>query len=313
MAVKTCPACQTTQNISARSSVCIPCRQRLFAKGLVWCSVCQTIGDSISKRRTRGRCRACHRTLVIDQERAYVARRKEQGWKRQSSPTYVVKTQTPEECDSISELLDKGLSIHQVGQRLGVSRTRIRSTIRRGAAISAGSARHTGTMTPVLTSVQLSLIFRGVTTKLATWRRLGLNMKPYGKDKTRSVGKPMRKTRMYYISENALERWMLDRTSWMLWNLDDVIDPFWHAYAQSFRSTTPGRWMTVKEVAPLLGLQPGSVKRRIREGDYQGAWRKALHQFWLWSEDVVDHALHYDGRAITIPEETCGQHGTKRG
>jgi hypothetical protein len=312
MATKTCPVCQTTQNISARSSVCTPCRQRLFAKGLVWCSVCRAIGDSISKQRTRGRCRACHRTLVIEQERAYVARRKEQGWKRQSSPTHVMKTQTPEECDAISQLLDKGLSIRQVEQRLGISRARVRSTIRRGAAISAGSARHTGTMTPVLTSVQLSLIFRGAATRLATWRRSGLNMKPYGKDTTCSDLPPMN-TRIYYISERALERWMLDRTSWMLWDLNDVIDPFWHAYAQSFRATTSGRWMTVKEVAPFLGLQPGSVKRRIREGDYQGAWRKVLHQFWLWSEDVVDHALRYDGRMITIPEAPCGHHGTKRG
>jgi len=294
---RTCNVCATDQNIHPRCVVCTPCRKQLRLKNLVWCVTCNSIGESWTKsKREHARCRVCHRSTSIHAERLYRARLKAEGRQRTKPPSKIVHSQTPQERDRISALLDEGKSINQVVRITGLSRSRVRSTIAFGAAQAAGSKRHQGTMTPVLTSPQLKQIFRHIDTNLLiTWRKNGFPMIPYGnarQDKT--------KVQMYYITEDAFEAWMRNRTSWMLWSVDDVVDPFWKSIAKEIRESVSGRWVTVNEAAPILGLQPCGLKRRIREGDYTGRWCKVRHLFWLWSEDVEDHAWTYDGRRLKI-------------
>ena len=312
---KTCKVCHVECFIHRRSPVCTPCRTKLFQEKRVWCSACNTIGEAWTTR-PHAECWVCHRARVLPRERAYMEKRRSQGYRR-AYEVKPVKSQTDKERDTISQMLDHGMAIRQIARVLHISRGRVRSTIMHGAAQAAGSKAHTGTMTPVLTSMQLEQVFRHVNGhRLSTWRRYGFPMQPYGKEVTKTKQAnpnpdPYR-TQMYYITEEALETWMSKMDSWMLWDIDDVIDPFWKAFAKEVRNI-PGRWMTLKETAPHLGLLPGSFKRRIREGDYTGRWCKTLAQYWVWSEDVIDHALRYDGRTITISEETCGQIGMKRG
>lgn len=273
------------------------------------------IGEAWTTR-PHAECWVCHRVRVLPKERAYTEKRRSQGHRR-TFEVKPIKSQTDKERDTISQMLDRGMAIRQIARVLRISRARVRSTIMYGAAQAAGSKAYTGTMTPVLTSMQLEQVFRHVNGhRLSKWRYYGFPMQPYGKEvtKTKQINSnpsPYR-TQMYYITDEALETWMSKIDSWIFWDIDDVIDPFWKAFAISVR-TTKGHWMTVKDAAPYLGLQPTSLKRRIREGDYTGRWCKTLSKFWVWSEDIVDHAFHYDGRTITIPEKTCDQIGTKRG
>ena len=297
MTTRTCNVCATEQDMHPRCVVCTPCRKNLRLLNLVWCVTCNSIGESWTKtNREHARCRVCHRQKSIHNERAYRARQKAEGRTRKKSPSRIIHSQTPKERDRISALLDAGKSIEQVVRIANVSRSRVRSTISLGAAQAAGSKRHQGTMTPVLTSPQLKQIFQHMnTSRLGTWRKNGFPMIPYGNAKQQNA-----KVQLYYIPEESLEAWMRNRTSWMLWSVDDVVDPFWKSIAIEIRESVSGRWVTVNEAANILGLQPCGLKRRIREGDYTGQWCRSHHKFWLWSEDIVDHAWTYDGRRVKI-------------
>ena len=320
--VKICKVCGVECAIHKKSIVCTPCRTKLRSEGRVWCRTCDAIGESWTKR-YNSVCWTCYRIRELPKERLYNAQRKAQGYRR-TFITQPIKSQTNEERDVISRMLDRGMATRQIARVLNISRARVRSTILHGAGQAAGSKQHTGTMTPVLTSKQLELIFRHVSTNvLIAWRRYGFPMQPYGlavseKDRRRGhvVAAPKKhddraimmhdassdsyRVQLYYIKDKELEKWMADCMSWMLWSIDDVIDPFWRAFAVSVRTTT-GRWMTVKEAAPYLGIQPGTLKRRIRDCSYTGRWCNRVGKIWLWSEDIVDHALYCDGRVITVP------------
>ena len=62
-------------------------------------------------------------------------------------------------------------------------------------------------------------------------------MIPYGNAKQQNA-----KVQLYYIPEESLEAWMRNRTSWMLWSVDDVVDPFWKSIAIEIRESVSGIW-----------------------------------------------------------------------
>jgi hypothetical protein len=107
---------------------------------------------------------------------------------------------------------------------------------------------------------------------------------------------------MWVIHEDDLEAWIRDPETWMLWDLDDIIDDWWRTIALEVRSPEGPCWLPMGVVAHLWAISRCGATQRVRRKHYTGRVVKRANVYWLWSEDVVAHALQHDGRVIVAPQ-----------
>lgn len=293
--------------------VCTACHDRLRAQNLVYCRHCGKIGAlrRVTKRplatnRSMARCYDCTRATKRPYENQRYHELKARGALPRRVHTLVFQDQTVAERTKIATLLDSGLTQRQVAAQLRINVLRVRAVVRRGVAVSLKGRTDGSPWSEWLTQKELVRIVRHATImRLEIWRTYGFPMRRYGNDL------PSGKAFMWVIHEDAFEAWIRDPETWMLWDLDDIIDDWWRSIALEARPPGSPGWLPMGVVARLWGLSRCGATQRVRTGRYTGRAVKRGGVFWLWSEDVVTHAREHDGRVIVAPPSS--RHDTKFG
>ena len=280
--------------------VCAACHDRLRAQNRVYCRHCGKIGvlrrvtkQPLAANRSIARCYSCTRKKKLPYENQRYHELKARGALPKRPPKTVFEDQTVAERTKIAALLDGGLTQHQVAAQLGINVLRVRAVVRRGAAVSLKGRTDGSSWSEWLTQKELIQIFRHATImRLENWRSYGFPMRRYGNDL------PDGKAFMWVIHETSVETWIRDPETWMLWELDDIIDDWWRSLALEVRPPgTPG-WLPMGVVAQLWAMSRCGARRRVTDRHYTGRVARRGGVYWLWSEDVVAHALEHDGRVI---------------
>lgn len=293
--------------------VCTACHERLRAQNLVYCRHCGKIGAlrRVTKRplatnRSMARCYDCTRATKRPYENRRYHELKARGALPRRIHTLVFQDQTVAERTKIATLLDSGLTQRQVAAQLRINVLRVRAVVRRGVAVSLKGRTDGSPWSEWLTQKELVQIVRHATImRLEIWRTYGFPMRRYGNNL--ADGRAF----MWVIHEDAFEAWIRDPETWMLWDLDDVIDDWWRSIALEARPPGSPGWLPMGVVARLWGLSRCGATQRVRTGRYTGRAVKRGGVFWLWSEDVVTHAREHDGRVIVAPPSS--RHDTKFG
>lgn len=293
--------------------VCTACHERLRAQNLVYCRHCGKIGAlrRVTKRplatnRSMARCYDCTRATKRPYENRRYHELKARGALPKRVHTLVFQDQTVAERTRIATLLDSGLTQRQVAAQLRINVLRVRAVVRRGVAVSLKGRTDGSPWSEWLTQKELVRIVRHATImRLEIWRTYGFPMRRYGNNL--ADGRAF----MWVIHEDDLEAWIRDPETWMLWDLDDVIDDWWRSIALEARPPGSPGWLPMGVVARLWGLSRCGATQRVRTGRYTGRAVKRGGVFWLWSEDVVTHAREHDGRVIVAPPSS--RHDTKFG
>lgn len=292
--------------------VCGPCHERLRAQNRVYCRTCGQIGvlrrDTtvpLNPKRSIARCYDCAMRTQRPYQRQRYELRKSAGIKApRTLPVY--RHQTDAERTRIAALLDSGLTQRQVAAKLRLNVLRVRHVVRRGAAVSLKGRSDGSSWSEWLTQKELIRIFEHATVmRVAMWRSYGFPMRRYGTDHASG------QAYMWVIHEDDLETWIQDRNSWVLWDMDDIVDDWWRAIALAARPPGSPGWLPIGVAASLWGLARSGAARRVTDGRYTGRVLKMRSTRWLWSEDVVAHALQHDGRVIVAP--TVPRNATRYG
>lgn len=293
--------------------VCAACHDRLRAQNRVYCRHCGQVGvlrrdtkRALPANRSIARCYDCTRTTKRPYENERYHMLKARGALPKRRPQTTFPDQSVAERTRIATLLDSGLTQRQVAARLRINVLRVRAVVRRGAAVSLKGRASGNTMEEWLTQKELVRIFQHATTmRLEVWRRYGLPMRRYGDDLSSGAAF------MWVVHEDDLEAWIRDPETWMLWDLEDIVDDWWRSIAREVRPPGSPGWLQMGVVARLWALTRCGATTRVRRGHYTGRVVRRAGHYWLWSEDVVAHALERDGRVIVAPP--ISRHDTKFG
>lgn len=91
-------------------------------------------------------------------------------------------------------------------------------------------------------------------------------------------GQPVGRSRMWYISEDALHRFLADPAYWHLWTPDRVTDALLRGWVSEIRNRT--RFLTTGQVGALLGVKHTTVNDWI----HKGLLPAVRHMNWLIRE-----------------------------
>jgi hypothetical protein len=91
----------------------------------------------------------------------------------------------------------------------------------------------------------------------------------------------------YLISDQALMRFVEQRTTWMAWTVDRMADTDWRAYAAQLRAEAGGVWVSLADVAKRY-IVAYSTAARWRARGYMAELTAARygHMYYFWSADL---------------------------
>ena len=277
-----CKVCEKAYPYHQSSKIiCTNCLNYLLSIGKIWCIECNEISESggaLSKKSLR--CRF-HQTLKRKEYRE-TARRK--GKPRNRGPK-VYPTQSLQERNQIADAFELNLSYPQIVEKLNVTQGRIKSAVASGFASPPINTKKQGRY-GWLTSTDIGKIMGWADHRVKRNRKF-IGMSKYGISRKNSFG-PV----SYIIRLEKFDEWLQKKEFWMLWELDEIKDPFWRNHCSTFRDDKEF-WMSLIEAEKLIFFSRFTIFSWIRRKRLPATY--ILGKWCIWSQDIKDYLYKTHG------------------
>jgi hypothetical protein len=253
---------------------------------MIWCRECKKIsecGGALSKKSLR--CKQ-HEWLKRKEWRDSA---KKKGRTRKKGPD-IYKSQSLQERNLIADAFEHSLSYIQIAQKLKVTPGRVRSAIKSGFASPPINNKKQGRY-GWLTSSDIEKIM-GWDKQTIRRNRKFIGMNPYGVSRNNSSG-----PNSYIIKIEKFEAWLRKKEFWMLWEVDDILDPFWRNHCLTFRDGKEF-WLWYGHAEKIIFYSRSSIFSWIKQKKLPAT--SILGRWYVWNSDLRDYMLKNYGMKVEI-------------
>lgn len=179
---------------------------------------------------------------------------------------------TDDETEQIRDLLYRGRTWHGIATSLGRSVSAVKNRVQ-VARIDVHATRGD---------------YGGWHTVQSIRRMLGLNwatMQRLVRDGDIKTTRRTQYRHRRYINDDDLRQFLSDWRFFMEWHPLLIRDPDWRIYGQQCREAVWGRWLSINELAHIIGIHRASMFRWFRDGVVPCAIQRG-HRWYVWSRHL---------------------------